>query len=294
MSAPATTAYALAGAVPSGWTLWWRQALCILRTELRKNFITARGFWIYLLALAPVVIVWLHSFVELERGSGMSRHDISKDTMVMAGLFQIFFLRPAVFFGCVGIFTYLFRGEVLEKSLHYYFLAPVRRSVLIAGKYMAGLITAAFFFCGSIALTFAGMYFHYPAHQRDLFLSSGGYGQLLAYVSITALACMAYGAVFLYLGIRFRNAIIPSVSLLLWESLNLFLPAWLRKFSVLYYLRSMVPVDIGLKEGGAVIGAVAEPVAGWIAVLALVCITAGMLVLSVRQLERTEISYSSD
>ena len=292
MSAPATTAYALSGAVPSGFTLWSRQALCILRTELRKNFITARGFWIYLLALAPAVLVWLHSIIALE--SGKIRHDLSKDTQILAGLFQIFFLRPAVFFGCVGIFTYLFRGEVLEKSLHYYFLAPVRRSVLIAGKYTAGLITAAFFFCGSIALTFYGMYFHYPSHERDLFLSSGGYGHLAAYVGITALACMAYGAVFLYLGIRYKNAIIPAVTLLLWESVNLFLPGWLRKVSVLYYLRSMVPVDIGLKEGGAVIGAVAEPVAGWIAVLALLGITAGMLVLSVRRLERTEISYSSD
>lgn len=293
MSAPAVTAYALADEAPSGFELWRRQALCILRTELRKNFITARGFWIYLLALAPVAIVWLHSIMEMQR-SGPSRHDISKDTMVLAGLFQIFFLRPAVFFGCVGIFTYLFRGEVLEKSLHFYFLAPVRRSVLIAGKYAAGLITSSFFFCGSIALTFWGMYLHYPAHERALFLSTAGYGQLAAYVAITALACMAYGAVFLYLGIRYRNAIVPAVTLLAWESINLFLPAWLRKFSVLYYLRSMVPVDLGLKEGGAVIGAVVEPVPAWVAVPALLGITAAMLVLSVRRLDRTEISYSSD
>ena len=34
----------------------------------------------------------------------------------------------------------LFRGEVVDRSLHYYFLAPVRREVLVVGKYLSGLI----------------------------------------------------------------------------------------------------------------------------------------------------------
>jgi len=38
--------------------------------------------------------------------------------------FQIFYLRVGIFFGCMGLFTWLFRGEIVEKSLHYYFLSP--------------------------------------------------------------------------------------------------------------------------------------------------------------------------
>jgi hypothetical protein len=287
MSAPALT---LRPSV-SGWPLWSRQTASILRTELRKNFITARGFWIYLLALAPAAIVWMHTFVTIAKGN---THSMAKDTEILAGIFQIFFLRPAVFFGCVGIFTYLFRGEMVERSLHFYFLAPVRREVLIAGKYLAGLITSAFFFCGSIALTFFGMYYHYGAQEREFFFNSAGYGHLMAYVSITALACMAYGALFLFLGIRYKNPVMPAVTLLFWESLNIFLPATLRKISILYYLRSMNPVAIELKGPGALVGAVIEPVAGWVAVLCLAGITVCLLFLAVRQLKQTEISYSSD
>jgi hypothetical protein len=287
MSAPAMT---MPPAL-TGWPLWVRQTSAILRTELRKNFITARGFWIYLLAAAPAAIVWMHSIVALVRGT---RHGINNDTEVMAGLFQIFFLRPAVYFGCVGIFTYLFRGEMVERSLHFYFLAPVRREVLIAGKFLAGLFTSVFFFCGSIALTFFGMYFHYSAQERDFFLMSSGYAHVLAYVSITALACVAYGALFLFLGIRYRNPIIPAVTLLFWESLNIFLPAWLRKFSILYYLRSMTPVTLELKGPGALLGAVIEPVSVWIALIALLGMSAVLLMLAARQLKLTEISYSSD
>ena len=40
----------------------------------------------------------------------------------------------------MGIFSNLFRGEMLEKTLHYYYLTPLRREVLVAGKYLAGLV----------------------------------------------------------------------------------------------------------------------------------------------------------
>jgi hypothetical protein len=56
----------------------------------------------------------------------------------------------------------------------------------------------------------------------------------------------------------------------------------------------MTPVTIELKGPGALLGAVVEPVPAWVAVLALFAISAVLLMLAVRQLKRTEISYSSD
>jgi hypothetical protein len=277
----------------SGSQLWRTQAASIFGVEFRKNFITKRGFWIYLLALAPVAVVWLHSFITMKSDQGS--HGLTKDTEILAGMFQAFFLRPAVYFGCVGIFTYLFRGEVVERTLHYYFLSPVRREVLVAGKYLAGLVTSVFFFCGSIALTFAGMYAHYPGFELRAFLVEGpGLGHLVAYVGITALACMAYGALFTWLGIRYKNPIIPAVVLLFWESGNLLLPSWLKKLSILYYLRSMSPVDPGFYSVGALIGGVVDPVSVPVAILCLLAISAGLLVLAAKELSRSEVSYSSE
>ena len=61
----------LALPVPAGsrWSMWRAQASTILNVELRKNFVTKRGFWIYLLALAPAAIIWIHSFVTMQRSS---------------------------------------------------------------------------------------------------------------------------------------------------------------------------------------------------------------------------------
>src|SRR3954454_16884795 len=82
------------------WALWRSQALAIVWMELRKNFITKRGSWIYLLALLPPAIVWMHSIITMQRPQSAA-HDLGKDTSVLALLFQIFFLRPSVFFGCL-------------------------------------------------------------------------------------------------------------------------------------------------------------------------------------------------
>ena len=41
---------------------------------------------------------------------------VGEDTIVYAGVFQFFYLRLAIFFGCLGIFMNLFRGELLDKK----------------------------------------------------------------------------------------------------------------------------------------------------------------------------------
>ena len=66
--------------------------------------------------------------------------NFEEDRAIFAGIFQFFYLRLAIFFGCLGMFMYLFRGEMANRTLHYWLLAPARREVLLAGKYAAGLV----------------------------------------------------------------------------------------------------------------------------------------------------------
>ncbi|HEX3877451.1 MAG TPA: hypothetical protein VHW24_10725, partial [Bryobacteraceae bacterium] len=108
------------------------QIAAVFRLEWRKTFLSRRAWWIYILAAAPVavtVIHWLMSAHSMDRvRQGLSRgHSLGDDSNIYAAIFQFFYLRGAIFFGCVGIFTNLFRAEMLEKTLHYYYLTPVRR-----------------------------------------------------------------------------------------------------------------------------------------------------------------------
>ncbi|HXE30865.1 MAG TPA: ABC transporter permease subunit, partial [Terriglobales bacterium] len=150
---------------------------------------------------------------------------------MFASVFQFFYLRLAVFFGCLGIFMNLFRGELLDKSLHFYFLAPVRREVVMAGKFLAGLTAAVVIFTASEGL------------QTAILAAQTGHGlaHVGTYLGVTVLACLGYGAVFLAAGLLFKNPIVPAAALLIWESLVPFLPALLKKISVIYYLTQLCP-----------------------------------------------------
>ncbi len=83
--------------------------------------------------------------------------DLHEDRVAFAFVFHHFYLRLAVFFGCLGIFMNLFRGEMLDKTLHYWLLAPARREVLLIGQYLAGLIAAVVIFTAGAWICYATM-----------------------------------------------------------------------------------------------------------------------------------------
>jgi len=112
----------------------------VLRLEMKKTFLSKRGWWIYCLAIAPVLLSLMHWLIEINNHS--ARHSIGEDSIVFAARTTSTVLRCEIFFGCMGISRTCFRGEMLEKTLHYYYLTPLRREVLVAGKYLAGLASA--------------------------------------------------------------------------------------------------------------------------------------------------------
>ena len=276
------------GNVP--WRLWTSQLRAILRIEFRKNLWMRRSLWIYFVALAPVALIGLHA---LQSPFGR-RCNLTEDTEIFAHIFQLFYLRLGIFFGCMGLFTWLFRGEVVEKSLHYYFLAPMRREVLIAGKFLAGVAVSLVIFGASVLLSFALMYGHFGAPGKAFVFDGPGLGHLAAYLSVTLLACLGYGSLFLALSLVFKNPILPGIFVLIWETFHAVLPALLQKFSVTFYLKQLCPVSLPPQGLMALFTVVAEPVSPWIAIPGLMLLCTAILVFACLRIRRTEISYLAD
>jgi ABC-type transport system involved in multi-copper enzyme maturation permease subunit len=362
--------------------LWWAQIRAVIRLEMRKTFFAKRGLWVYLLALAPVLLFMGRAIdvartsesrhemsaahpvsgdalrsIEINRDDdaaavtiddvikkvgepysrksrqvgrrqrqvsivtlnytdgqddysftfvdselrGINRRDranLQTDTLIFATVFQFFYLRLAIFFGCVGIFMNLFRGELIDKSLHFYLLAPIRREVLLVGKYLAGLIATIVIFTTSTALQLWLLTLAYDSTSRAQYLNGQGWHHIGAYLGVTALACLGYGSVFLAAGLLFRNPIIPAATVLLWESANLFLPAALKKISVIFYLQSICPIvappdkDMPALLALLISSAEATP-ASW-AIAGLIALTLVILVVASLQARKLEINYSSD
>ncbi len=272
------------------WQLWASQLAAVLRIEIRKNLWMRRSIWIYLLAFAPTAMFGIHALT-----SPMGRNcSIDEDTRILAYVFQIFYLRVGIFFGCMGLFTWLFRGEVVEKSLHYYFLSPMRRELLVAGKFLAGLITASLVFGASVLLCFTFAYSHFGAPGRAFVFNGPGLGHLASYLFVTVLACLGYGSIFLALSLVIKNPILPGIVVLLWETFHAVAPSLLQKLSVTFYLKQLCPVTIPPEGVMALFTVIAEPVSPWLAVPGLVLLSVAIIIAAGFQIRRTEISYLAD
>ncbi len=278
-------------ALRSQWPLWQRQLKVVVRFEIARNFLTLRGFWVFFLAFSPALMAGLRFL--FTRGHG-PMESIEDDTLVMAGIYQFFYLRFAFFFGCLGIFVRLFRGEMVDKTLHYYFLAPIRREVLVVGKYLAGTIGSVALFAVGVATCFALTHLHNGSRAIAFLLHERGLLHLGTYLGVTVLGCLGYGAVFLALGLVFKNPILPAIIYLGWETISGLLPAALQHLSVAFYLKPLFPVDFPVTGISGLFTVVVEPTPAGLAILGLLVFTIVIVTLTAIGIRRTEIEYGGD
>ncbi len=263
------------------WSLWRAQVATLLRVELRRSLASRRALPPAILVAMPLLVAGLRAVLmsDTERTHAMA------GMAEFAAVYHFFLLRFMLFMGCAYLFVRAFRGEIIERSLHYTLLAPIRRSVLVVGKYAGALAASLILFCGATALTWL---LYVLPHRGGL--AAAPWGHLVRYLLVTALACAAYGAVFLLAGLFFRNPMVPAVLFLGWEILTPFLPALLKRLSVVHYLASLRPVPVA--EGPFAL--LAQPVSPVLAVTALLVGSAALLGLATWKARRLEITYSGD
>ena len=272
------------------WSLWMRQVRAILRIEVKKNFWGRRALLIYLFAAIPVVLTFLIAIVDPDGADDIRKNWTSAQT-TFAVIYRALILQTMVYFGCAWIFMNLFRGEVVDKSLHYYFLCALRREVLVAGKYISGLVVSVVLFTMTTVGSLFFLYYArgYPANVDYLF-DGPGLKQCLTYVGITILACVGYGAVFMVIGLFFRNPIIPALLAYGWEWVNFLLPPLLKKISIIHYLHSLSPIPVS--EGP--LATVVDPTPAWISVPSMFIFTAVVLILASIRIRKMEINYGNE
>lgn len=262
---------------PGVWKQRARQAGAVVEVELRKMLGGKRALSVYLLAALPVFVVFLlavntHATTLMDARSKFGT------------IYSVVVLGTTVFFGCALVFTHLFRGEILRRSLHFYLLAPLRREVLTVAKYAAGLLVVSALFGGITILV----------HPMFITVTAGDWvvPEMFRYLGITLLGCTAYGALFLLFGTVFRNPILPVAVLLGWEMLNFLLPSGIRIASVSYHLKSLLPVPGALAQAFG--GTAAELPSPGAAVASLLVLSAVAVALACYRVRRMEIRYTDD
>jgi ABC-type transport system involved in multi-copper enzyme maturation permease subunit len=289
VTAPDLTA-PTAAAPPNRARVWRRQIGAMLALELRKTFLRWRALPVVAVAFLPPTLLLMR--VVAVTLTGARQLPAAEMATQYAALFQLFFVRLVVFFVCFTVFTYLVRGEIAERSLHFYLMAPLRRDVFLAGKYVAGLIAASSIALMSLVLQLPLAFAVGGVTEGGAaYLFEGpGAGHAVAYALVTVLAVAGYGAVFLALALAVRNPMIPAGLILGWEWINFLLPAALKRISIIHYLQSLCPVPF---DGGP-FALPAEPTPAPLAIGGLLLLTAALLYLAIRRARRLEVLYTGE
>jgi ABC-2 type transport system permease protein len=158
----------------------------------------------------------------------------------------VFYVRNLLPLAALFYATSLIADEVDWRTITYLLTRPLRRDAILVGKFAAYMATTLSLTLPAITVTFfllvtvegwSGAGTRAPDLLRDL--------------GVSALALVAYGAAFTFLGVLLRRPMIPGLLFLFVWELVANLPGYMPRFTITAYLRSLVPyhsVGDGLSE----------------------------------------------
>ena len=137
----------------------------------------------------------------------------------------------------LGVFygTSLMADEVEDKTITYLFTRPIRRGAVLFGKYLAYLGCTVLVVLPSVVL----VYLLIVPMQGSL---GASFVDLVKDLALLALGLAVYGALFAFVGAKFKRPLLIGLIFVFgWEQAALAFPGYLKKFTIAYYLQSLVP-----------------------------------------------------
>jgi ABC-type transport system involved in multi-copper enzyme maturation permease subunit len=147
----------------------------------------------------------------------------------------VFYLRFTI--PVLGVFygTSLIADEVEDKTITYLFTRPIRKGAVLVGKFIAYMGCTVFVVLPSVVVVYLAI-----VPMRGSLGAS--FIDLLKDLMLLAIGLAAYGAVFAFIGARFKRPLLVGLIFIFgWEQVALAFPGYLKKFTVAYYLQALVP-----------------------------------------------------
>jgi ABC-type transport system involved in multi-copper enzyme maturation permease subunit len=244
-----------------------------------------RTVFMVLIVGAPVVIsLILRALVSLGAPGLTGPNNVRMTGPAIFGMMiWFFYLRFIV--PILGVFygTSLIADEVEEKTITYLFTRPIPRGAVLIGKYLAYLVSTIFVVLPSVML----IYLLLVPMQGSL---GGSFLDLLKDLVLLALGLSVYGAVFAFIGAKFkRPLLIGLVFIFGWEQVALVIPGYLKYATVAFYVQALVPHAMPNDGAMSLLQNIfRETPSLFTALLGLAVIWAVFLALATRVVERRE------
>ena len=215
-------------------------ALRVMELSIGEMLWSRRTVFMALIVSAPVLIaLFVRLLVALgariftiEEGVNSVRMSGPAIFGMMVWVFYLRFIVPVlgVFYG-----TSLIADEVEDKTITYLFTRPISKGSVLFGKYLAYLVCTIFVVLPSLML----VYLLIVPMQGSL---GGAFVDLVKDLALLALGLAVYGAVFAFVGAKFRRPLLVGLIFIFgWEQAALAFPGYLRYYTVAYYVQALVP-----------------------------------------------------
>ena len=191
--------------------------------------------------------------------------------ILMVFFLQFYIVILALFYG-----TSVTAEEVENRTLSYLLTRPVPKPAMVLGKFAA--YAALMFAMVAVGLGISFFILN-AARMGDPAL----YATFFRYLGVLGLGILAYTAFFAFLGTILKRAIILGLVFGFgWETVIQYFPGSTQRFSIVHYLKSLLPYRPGSGGGRGVALLLfrLEPTSPALAVLALLGITAAFLALA--------------
>ncbi len=192
----------------------------------------------FFLVLLPVLVFLIIKLVLMLRGG--------EPPSIAGQLFER--IGAAFFFTLLCPLIALFYGssvisdEVDNRTLVYLAPRPVSRGTIMAGKFLAHLMVAC-------VINLSGMFLALLVAKFSSLGDIAVIKDIFIYLGVCFLATAAYSALFNFLGTIMKKAIVAGFFFFGWEFIVQFIPGVTQKFSISYYLKSLLPVGLGGAKG---------------------------------------------
>ena len=260
-------------------------ALRVMDLSIGEMLWSRRTVFMVLIVGAPVVIsLILRALVSLGAPGLTGPNNVRMTGPAIFGMMiWFFYLRFIV--PILGVFygTSLIADEVEEKTITYLFTRPIPRGAVLIGKYLAYLVSTIFVVLPSVML----IYLLLVPMQGSL---GGSFLDLLKDLVLLALGLSVYGAVFAFIGAKFkRPLLIGLVFIFGWEQVALVIPGYLKYATVAFYVQALVPHAMPNDGAMSLLQNIfRETPSLFTALLGLAVIWAVFLALATRVVERRE------
>lgn len=205
-----------------------------------KQDLKSRRTKVFLLfSLIPVLILLIAKIVELSNPAAdvLAAKIFSRVLLII--YIQLLIPLLSLLFGSLIV-----NEEVDHKTLVFLTTAPIPRPAVIVGKYAAYILLTAIIVNLGLFLCFLIVNI---SPSGDVVQA----GQFFSYVGVGALALVTYTALFALLGTLFKKSMVLGLLYIFgWENIVQYFPGTTQKFTVIHWIKSLLPVS---SEGGSLL-----------------------------------------